>query len=472
MKNLKFCLLMLSVLLFGAGCASQKPIGIYQADTGETFVFEDNNFTYTGWDGDMSGTFTYRNEIISINANGTSYDFSYSEESNALYYNQTLYYSKYDPSAIGYVPKEGDEPYRPIEQVDPFEGLEIVYSGYDGYGTVTLKTENCHPFAADYVYYTVSPNNGLKNGDTIEITAECDSYSCKRNYCKIADNMNSYTVTALDEITYVDPFENLAVYSYGYSPYATAGFNTDECDEWVKKYVKFTLPEGYIKNGMSITITCSTDDTVTQKTGKALKCTSSSYSINSSRPEYPQTLDETSRESVNKEMQSFMKAKTALTPDDRKIFDIYLTKFMSDNITSKLKESWAQYTGKSGWGDYTLNNYNISFSREKSFYLTIKENYATKSKIDYNRYVEIYKVTLDVDADWITKDSTFEADETGEIYVAVIASNIVCSPDKVIWGENFAEDFSLIYSADTKQSFVEQKAVYSFSDSYNINEIE
>lgn len=70
------------------------------------------------------------------------------------------------------------------EEYDPFENLQVTFSGKDGYGQCILKTDR------GGVSYEI-PEKGLSEGETITITAYSDTY-------RLTERSRTYTVVGLN----------------------------------------------------------------------------------------------------------------------------------------------------------------------------------------------------------------------------------------------------------------------------------
>lgn len=55
-----------------------------------------------------------------------------------------------------------------LQEVDPFENVEVIYEGISSNARATVVQGGTIPYPMDY-YYKAEPNNGLKNGDIITV---------------------------------------------------------------------------------------------------------------------------------------------------------------------------------------------------------------------------------------------------------------------------------------------------------------
>ena len=101
---------------------------------------------------------------------------------------------------IGRVITEAAKP-----KLDPFQGVEVIYSGLAGEGTAALKTPENAFFeeltgVPGRVSYRVEPAEGLSNGDKLTLTAESDEYRLSpRTVTVTVEGLNTY-FASLDEL--------------------------------------------------------------------------------------------------------------------------------------------------------------------------------------------------------------------------------------------------------------------------------
>ncbi len=145
---------------------------------------------FTGVDGigemelDTSALTDVENDAFYINS-----DWYYDELSNGDIVTVTAepYYSLSD----GYFTIDGEyytydedsltkeftvEGLKELETLDPFEGVEITYSGVAPDLDVLVNTENCPEIVRDYIYFDVYNRYGLDIGDTFTVTASVGWY--------------------------------------------------------------------------------------------------------------------------------------------------------------------------------------------------------------------------------------------------------------------------------------------------------
>ncbi|MDE5765218.1 MAG: hypothetical protein K2N49_01410 [Ruminococcus sp.] len=126
--------------------------------------------------------------------------------------------------------------------VDVTSGLALKFYGYDGYGTASLPSD--YQWMSDMfasapksskpksvpnrsvlesaVKYKIEPDEGLKNGDTVTVTAEINESMIADYDFRLVGEPQTYTVTGLDELEEFDPFEGIDVVFEGIAPNAYA----------------------------------------------------------------------------------------------------------------------------------------------------------------------------------------------------------------------------------------------------------
>lgn len=159
------------------------------------------------------------------------------------------------------------------ENVDISADVDVLFSGYDGYGNATVSKGNwvrdietkfgsgmsiielslLEDNLDDAIEYTLSPSENLRNGDEVVLTIEVDNEVLESYDFKLSGGTKTYTVSGLDEIESFDPFENVAVNFSGMSPSGTASINTSDVDNGIS--LNYTLDKSSgLKNGDEVTV--------------------------------------------------------------------------------------------------------------------------------------------------------------------------------------------------------------------------
>lgn len=81
-----------------------------------------------------------------------------------------------------------------LEELDVFAGIALKYDGFSPNISVSVDTSNMGKFIKENVTYTVSPNSGLANGDTVTITALYNNTVMEENGYKVSNDIMEMTV--------------------------------------------------------------------------------------------------------------------------------------------------------------------------------------------------------------------------------------------------------------------------------------
>lgn len=100
--------------------------------------------------------------------------------------------------------------------INPFDGVSFIFSGWDGYGELTIQTEECSQFAKEYFDFELanSVNGKLLNGSIVSIRAVYDQ-------------------KLLEDLNYVVETDSMAVSVSGLSELITAS-DYSEGKAWIK----------------------------------------------------------------------------------------------------------------------------------------------------------------------------------------------------------------------------------------------
>lgn len=117
--------------------------------------------------------------------------------------------------------KLADKPYTveslpELSAYDPFEGLEIQFTGYNYYGKAEIKNEM--GAFGDYITYEISKDGELTNGDTVTVTAVFDADKALEQGFSIGDAQKTFAVSGLTEFDDAVVFSGLSLRFSGKSP--------------------------------------------------------------------------------------------------------------------------------------------------------------------------------------------------------------------------------------------------------------
>ncbi|MCD8328204.1 MAG: zinc ribbon domain-containing protein [Ruminococcus sp.] len=251
--------------------------------------------------------------------------------------------------------------------IDPFEGLNYIFTGVEGYGEVTLDTSGCSSLVANNFEYSVSPSTYLSEGDEITVTA---TYTGKtyddesgtieydgKYYSCLKESTKTVTVTTLSSTEVLDPFENVTIEYDGIDPFLSiSSYDTSQANKVISTYFEFEASKSEnLKAGDVITVTAvykTVDDK--QYTDKDLE--SAGYTLLKTERTYT-IPDEVAK--YAKKSSSFNQNKVS------KSFTTALSAYMVDENKVKLVRCY--------------------FGLRKS----------SDTSLAYNKYYEIYEVTVD-----------------------------------------------------------------------------
>ncbi len=314
------------------------------------------------------------------------------------------------------------------EKIDVFNGLDVVYSGISGKGTIVFDNSFCNEFVQEYVkFYYVESN--LKNGDIINVIANYDPEIANSQGKIIESETKQYTVSGLIEGKEIDPFENLSITYTGASPYLTILIDSSKCDSTINEFVSFTTDTKYVRNGDTFIVNAVYDEYTAQANGYIINLTSKSFTVEN-QPEYVTSLDGLETKELQSEINDKLSVVTAANEGDSYFADVYTYKFKS--IADK--------------------------KLYKTYLISLKSNFEEKYTNDnkvYNKYVQIYEYTINKDDDTQVK-----------AYVAIFVDNIIKSEDgTLIW------DFELWDRGYDNLDSLINDYVISEKEYYNVSEI-
>lgn len=318
------------------------------------------------------------------------------------------------------------------DKIDAFYGLDVIYSGISGKGTVVFDNSYCDEFVREYVkFYYVESN--LKNGDIINVVANYDPEIANSQGKIIESETKEYTVSGLIEGREIDPFENLSITYTGASPYLTVSIDSSKCDSTINEFVSFTTDTEYVRNGDKFIVNAVYDEYIAQENGFILNSTSKSYTVEN-QPEYITSLDGLDLKDLQSEINDKLAVVTAANEGD-----VYFAKDIHVREFKSIAEK-------------KLN---------KTYLISLKPNFEDKYINDdkvYNRYVQIYEYTIN--------RNDYGGASQVKAYIAIFVDNIRKSEDgTLIW------DFELWNKSNEKLDSLINDYVISEKEYYNVSEI-
>lgn len=220
------------------------------------------------------------------------------------------------------------------EKVNPFENLDVTFSGTEPYGQCQLVQ---HTEKLEYLPYRVVPSGGLKNGDTVTVSLpDVDTEEGQKNYLRnygiiFTETEKTYTVEGLQEVRTIDPFEKLEFHYSGISPYGELEISNQSEEDCMSDLNFNVNPHDNVKNGDTITITVSgaymddkeTEQYLNQKYGVALSKTQTTVEaegMDAYVTELSQ-ISETAFGEMKKQAEDTLRAKAAKDWDDEVSLD-------------------------------------------------------------------------------------------------------------------------------------------------------
>ena len=208
-----------------------------------------------------------------------------------------------------------------VATVDIFAAITVNMEGYDGYGRLTFAadenqfkglglTEDQQDAISYYVDVECTDREGLSNGDKVVFNVNANEEQLARSAVLIEPTRWEYEVSGLEEVELIDPFEGLKLTCTGISPYLTVNLDTSACDNRVQQAVTFTLPEGYARNGVPVTVTASIEDDLVERYGFGLSSESKDIAL-STQSEYVTSLEGLNLTALLQEMEDTKLAKSS-----------------------------------------------------------------------------------------------------------------------------------------------------------------
>lgn len=154
----------------------------------------------------------------------------------------------------------GEKPNTTITQqaektiIDPFEKIYVVFSGETGKGNAKVII-NDNSVGLKESYFSILPNNTLKNGDIIVVTFNAALYSIENPEYQAVKVANEYTVSNLSsqQVISANPFDYVTISFTGVNGNGYAQI-TSASDVFKTMFFYVSGTNGYLKNGDVVTI--------------------------------------------------------------------------------------------------------------------------------------------------------------------------------------------------------------------------
>ena len=172
-------------------------------------------------------------------------------------------------------------------EIDVMEGIEVEFSGVDGYGTAWINDTDAWEEAAfeaagikekldtdseevieatqaafvieEAVRFEISPTENLSNGDVVTVTAALDNESVEDYKITFIGDKKTFTVEGLKEVEEIDLFDGVTVEFEGFAPYVKATINSQNANKDV--YVSYSIDKtDNLTMGDIVTVTAEFDE--------------------------------------------------------------------------------------------------------------------------------------------------------------------------------------------------------------------
>lgn len=313
--------------------------------------------------------------------------------------------------------------------IDPFEGLQVTYSGLSGKGYAVFDSSNCNEFVQEYVTFGYTKEN-LSNGDIVTVSANYSNEIAEEQFIIIENETKEFTVSGLKEPVELNPFDKLEITYTGASPYIKAVADSTKCDSMVNQYIQFDIEDKYLRNGDTFTVTAVYNEYDAEEYGFIVKTDSKKYTVKN-QPEYVTSLDGLDLKGLQAELDDKLTVMTAANKGDTYFAGVWTYK--SQSISSNVLKSKYLVSLKTNFEDKYDNGYSYN----------------------YNRYIQIYEYV-------VNKDDG----EPKKVYVAVYVNNIQKNSDGTLsW------DIELGAKGDENYDTLVNTFATSEKEFYNVSEI-
>ncbi len=129
------------------------------------------------------------------------------------------------------------------------------------------------------VTLTLSQSTNLSNGDEVTVHFNMDNETAKEHKVQFKGEDMTFTVSGLESIQIIDPFENLTAEFSGIAPNGTFSYQYDGNFQGINSYDFYADKTNGLSNGDVVTVTISTDDTYLLKQGCAVKSKTKEFTV-------------------------------------------------------------------------------------------------------------------------------------------------------------------------------------------------
>ena len=319
------------------------------------------------------------------------------------------------------------------KEIDVMEGIEVEFSGVDGYGTARIADEYVFEDAAleaagltekmdsdfddeaigtlqgvytieEAVKYEVSPSENLSNGDVVTVTASINNESVEDFKIQFTGTEMKFTVEGLKEVEQIDLFQGVEVEFEGFAPYVKATINRQNARQDV--YVSFSIDKSEnLTMGDTVTVTAEYDEAGLLQKGYIAKESTKEFTVDEC-DRYVTQLTEIPEDTVSKMNKQFEDA-----------FRSYVASVWSNPDTLNSIEYVGNYLLTAKEGSDTSNK-NIYYGIYKISVSTEDEDFEYYSYCQFKNLIILKDGTCSVDLSDYTmpKGSTFFGRASGEAF--------------------------------------------------------
>ncbi len=321
------------------------------------------------------------------------------------------------------------------------DGYYTAFAGKDKKPDYDLEQKR--GILASSINVQIEPNVRLKNGDVVKVTMLYDEEQAKESKVKLKNNQFEVTVNGLKDAQVLDVFEGLKVNFSGISPFIEVTLDATGCSSFVQSNVEFELPNNYLKNGDSFTVTAKYDPNIMEENLYKVNTNQKNFTVENCG-EYLTSLEGKDLGAINQELldkRDSVDAKETDTESNwyQEVLDIYVSSIVDINHTRVTNKSQPVLT--------------------KQFLLTRKQNKIEEGRT-MNRYCQIFEYTV------TATDYDNETTSQGKVYLAVWADNLYSEDGKMIsWNPE------LEWKSNTNLQQLIADTVTTYRDNYNVTEI-
>ena len=324
------------------------------------------------------------------------------------------------------------------EIINPFDYCDIVFSGYNGYGTA----EAVEKYGGNRFRMTLDKSSGLFNGDTVTVTV--------RGTGDIGSDVISpaymeFEVEGLQELQELDPFEDIELKFDGISPYVTVSVNTADCSETVKNNVSFSVENRRYAIGESVEVTASYREDRLGELGYFISENSREYTVDC-RERYITADEGVDFSETDKNMLDYIEAAANKLIGNQYGLVFGLSQYsLTGNVGSKITE---------------IGNIEECDSWIMSL-KTVPDGY---SKEPYNVYCKMYSM----DISW----SGYRVTGTEKLYVMAEVSSISLDEDgSLLYNGQLFNSTVISAQGSKEQAILNSNCIIAKKGDYNITEL-